>query len=152
MRSMHHTSRQRTATEDGAHLRANMCRPEVVHHMYAHTAHWAAMPLVCLQALRSVLAYEERPAQPIQVQVSRPQAAAAEPGAAAGQQQQRQQEQHEATFDHLMEAYTNFCFLMAVARPSMAAVANTAADAMLQLQRELEARADPFEPTAGVAR
>jgi hypothetical protein len=51
-----------------------------------------------------------------------------------------------------MEAYTTFCFQMAVSRPSMAAVANTCADVMLQLQRELEARADPFEPTAGCAR
>lgn len=97
------------------------------------------------QALRSVLAYEERSAHQILLQASRTPAAAATAGS-------DEQQPHEATFDHLMEAYRNFCFLMAVARPSMAAVANTAADVMLQLQRELEARADPFEPTAGCAR
>lgn len=38
------------------------------------------------------------------------------------------------------------------ARPSMAAVANAAVQVMLQLQQEVAARADAFEPTAGVAR
>jgi uncharacterized membrane protein len=89
-----------------------------------------------------VLAYEERSAHQSLLQTSRTSTATD-----AGEQQP-----HEATFDHLMEAYRNLCFLMAVARPSMAAVANTAADVMLQLQRELQARADPFEPTAGCAR
>lgn len=105
--------------------------------------------MVCLlQALRSVLAYEECSAHQTLLQVSRA------PPAAADQQQQQQQQQgpHEATFDHWMEAITTCCFLMAVARPSMAAVGNAAADVMLQLQRELEARAEPFEPTAGCAR
>lgn len=115
--------------------------------------------VLVLHALRSVVAYEERSAQQIQLQVSRqaaPAAASAGGATAAGaqpqQQQQQQQEPHEATFDHWMEAYSTFCFQMAVSRPSMAAVANTCADVMLQLQRELEARADPFEPTAGCAR
>jgi uncharacterized membrane protein len=101
-----------------------------------------------LQALRSVLAYEECSAHQTLLQVSRA------PAAAADQQQQQQQQQgpHEATFDHWMEAISTLCFLMAVARPSMAAVGNAAADVMLQLQRELEARAEPFEPTAGCAR
>lgn len=119
----------------------------------------ARLSVLVLQALRSVVAYEERSAQQIQLQVSRqaPPPAAAAVATAAGaqqpqQQQQPQQEPHEATFDHWMEACTTLCFQMAVSRPSMAAVANTCADVMLQLQRELEARADPFEPTAGCAR
>lgn len=100
-----------------------------------------------LQALRSVLAYEECSAHQSLLQVSRAPAAAP-----ADQQQQQQQGPHEATFDHWMEAITTCCFLMAVSRPSMAAVGNAASDVMLQLQRELEARAEPFEPTAGCAR
>jgi hypothetical protein len=41
---------------------------------------------------------------------------------------------------------------MAVCRPSMAAVANAAAELLLQLQRELAARADAIAPSAGLAR
>ncbi len=95
-----------------------------------------------LQALRAVVAYEERSAHQAILQTSRTPATA---GA-------KQQPPQEASFDHWMEAYATFCFIMATARPSMAAVANTAADVMLQLQTELEARAEPFEPTAGCAR
>lgn len=65
---------------------------------------------------------------------------------------QQQQQPVEAIFQHWIEAYTNFCFLMAVARPSMATVGNVAAEVMQQLHKELAARAEPFEPTAGVAR
>ena len=93
-----------------------------------------------------MLAYEERSALQANLKTSRT------PAAAAAGAPQQHGPAHEATFDHLMEAYTTFCFIMAVARPSMAAVANTAADVMLQLHAELEARADPFEPTAGCAR
>jgi hypothetical protein len=56
------------------------------------------------------------------------------------------------TFEGCMEAYSNFCFQLAQARPSMSAVANAAAEVLLQLQQEVAARADAFEPTAGVAR
>ncbi|KAF8071226.1 SAD2 [Scenedesmus sp. PABB004] len=56
------------------------------------------------------------------------------------------------SFEGVMEAYRNFCFHMAVARPSMAAVANAAVEVMLALEREVAARADAFEPTAGIAR
>lgn len=51
-----------------------------------------------------------------------------------------------------MEAYRNFCFQLAQARPSMAAVANACAEVLLQLEAQVAARADAFEPTAGVAR
>lgn len=111
-----------------------------------------------MQALRSCLAYEERsvhypwimqqpPAKPAPAASTAAAASTADAATPAEQQQP-----HEATFEHWMEAYTNFCFLMAVARPSMAAVANAAADVMLQLHRNLEARAEPFEPTTGCAR
>lgn len=72
--------------------------------------------------------------------------------AAADYQQQQQQQPHQPRFDIFMEAYSNFCFHMATARPSMAAVANAAAAVLLQLQQEVAARADAFEPTVGLAR
>eukprot|EP00879_Flechtneria_rotunda_P003988 GHRR01004228.1.p1 GENE.GHRR01004228.1~~GHRR01004228.1.p1 ORF type:complete len:360 (+),score=125.10 GHRR01004228.1:765-1844(+) len=55
-------------------------------------------------------------------------------------------------FVKCLEAYSNFCFQMAAARPSMAAVANMCADVMLQLRQELAARTRAFEPTAGLVR
>jgi len=110
----------------------------------------AELAAYVLQALRAVLAYEEKSEHQIHLQTSRTAGTAA--GAAAGGEQQQQQQPHEVSFEHWMEAYTTLCFLMAVARPSMAAVANAAAEVMLQVQHELEARAEPFEPTAGVAR
>lgn len=109
----------------------------------------AELAAYVLHALRAVLAYEEKSEHQIHLQTSR--TAGTTAGTAAGEQQPQQQP-HEVSFDHWMEAYTTLCFLMAVARPSMAAVANAAAEVMLQLQHELEARAEPFEPTAGVAR
>lgn len=108
---------------------------------YAHHPVMCA-PTWLIQALRAVLAYEERSAHQASLQTSRTTAAVGS----------KQQAPHEATFDHWMEAYANFCFIMASARPSMAAVGNTAADVMLQLHAELEARADPFEPSVGCAR
>ncbi|KAI8467982.1 MAG: hypothetical protein J3K34DRAFT_471205 [Monoraphidium minutum] len=46
----------------------------------------------------------------------------------------------------VIEAYHNMAWHMACARPSMGAVANAAAEAMLALDRELLSRADPFGP------
>jgi hypothetical protein len=71
---------------------------------------------------------------------------------ADSQQQQQQQEQPSATLQARLEAYRNFCFHMAVARPSMAAVANAAAGVLLQLEAELHTRADASGPTVGLAR
>jgi uncharacterized membrane protein len=128
-----------------------------------------------LQALRAAIAHEEKSAPPskgsnpsttvaaavatsLLAAEAKAEAAAAAAGAAEGTngcsngQQQQQQDAVYPTFEACMEAYRNFCFHMAVARPSMAAVANSATNVMLQLQQEVAARADPFEPTAGVAR
>jgi uncharacterized membrane protein len=106
-----------------------------------------------LQALRAAIALEERSAPP-----STTAAVAASPLAteakaeAVADGSNGSSDAVYPTFEACMEAYSNFCFHMAVARPSMAAVANSATDVMLQLQQEVAARADPFEPTAGVAR
>jgi uncharacterized membrane protein len=120
-----------------------------------------------LQALRAAIALEEKSAPPPRASspstsaavAASPLAAEAKAAAAAersngSSNSQPLQHQHAVypTFEACMEAYCNFCFHMAVARPSMAAVANSATDVMLQLQQEVAARADPFEPTAGVAR
>jgi hypothetical protein len=115
-----------------------------------------------LQALRAAIAHEERSAPPSKGSSPSTTAAvaasplAAEAAAAAdgsnGSSNGQQQHGVYPSFEACMEAYCNFCFHMAVARPSMAAVANSATNVMLQLQQEVAARADPFEPTAGVAR
>ena len=50
------------------------------------------------------------------------------------------------------EAYHNFAWQMACARPSMAAIANAAAGTMVALDQELRARADPFGPEPAAIR
>uniref|UniRef100_A0A383WBQ4 Nudix hydrolase domain-containing protein n=1 Tax=Tetradesmus obliquus TaxID=3088 RepID=A0A383WBQ4_TETOB len=124
-----------------------------------------------LQALRAAIAHEERSApsskcgtpsttaaaaatSPLaaEAQAEAAVAAAAAEGSNGSSNGQQQQHAVYPSFEACMEAYQNFCFHMAVARPSMAAVANSATNVMLQLQQEVAARADPFEPAEGVAR
>jgi uncharacterized membrane protein len=122
-----------------------------------------------LQALRAAIALEERSApshskastpsttaaiaaSPLAAEAKAAAAAAVTEGSNGSGNGQPPQHAVYPTFEACMEAYCNFCFHMAIARPSMAAVANSATDVMLQLQQEVAARADPFEPTAGIAR
>lgn len=116
----------------------------------------AQLAAYVLTAVKAVLLHEERTV-PISGNGGSSSSSSSATAAAVcdGSSQQQQQQKPAAvqpTFDGMMEAYRNFCFHMSTARPSMAAVANAAVNVMLQLQQEVAARADAFEPTAGLAR
>lgn len=114
----------------------------------------AQLAAYVVSAVRAALAHEENTVQ--RTSSSNSSSSCVPPPLAvvadAEQQQQQQPAPAQPTFEGFMEAYSNFCFHMAVARPSMAAIANAAASVLLQLQHELAARADAFEPTVGKAR
>lgn len=67
-------------------------------------------------------------------------------------QQHRDLDTQQPCWQAVYEAYHNMAWHVATARPSMAAIANAAADVMMALERELKARADPFGPDATAIR
>lgn len=114
----------------------------------------AQLAAYVLTAVKAVLLHEERTV-PISGNGSSSSSSTTAAAVCDGSSQQQQQHKPAAvqpTFEGMMEAYRNFCFHMSTARPSMAAVANAAVNVMLQLQQEVAARADAFEPTVGLAR